>query len=67
MKLIGLIDAAARYDKRTVTIREGEELEVPEEIGKSLMAQNLAKPAEPVKKPAAKRRAPRAKKADVNG
>ena len=67
MKLIGLIDAAARYDKRTVTIRKGEELEVPEEIGKSLMAQNLAKPAEPVKKPAAKRRAPRAKKADVNG
>ena len=31
MKLIGLIDAAARYDKRTVTIREGEELEVPED------------------------------------
>lgn len=67
MKLIGLIDAAARYDKRTVTIREGEELEVPEEIGKSLMAQKLAKPAEPVTKPAAKRRAPRAKKADVDG
>ena len=67
MKLIGLIDAAARYDKRTVTIREGEELEVPEDIGKSLVAQRLAKPAEPVKKPVAKRKAPRAQKTDVDG
>ena len=67
MKLIGLIDAAARYDKRTVTIREGEELEVPEDIAKSLVAQRLAKASEPVKKPAAKRRAPRAKKTDVDG
>jgi len=67
MKLIGLIDAAARYDKRTVTIREGEELEVPEDIAKSLVAQRLAKASEPVKKPAAKRRAPRANKTDVDG
>lgn len=67
MKLIGLIDAAARYDKRTVTIREGEELEVPDDIGKSLIAQRLAKPSAPVKKTAAKRRAPRAKKTDVDG
>ena len=67
MKLIGLIDAAARYDKRTVTIRDGEELEVPEDIGKSLVAQRLAKAFEPVKKPAAKRRALRANKTHVDG
>ena len=60
MKVIGLVDAVARYDKRTIIVHEGEEIDVADAIGKSLVAQNLATPAKT--KPKTTRR----KKADAD-
>lgn len=65
MKVIGLVDAVARYDKRTIIVHEGEEIDVADAIGKSLVAQKLATPvkAQATPKPKTTRR----KKANADG
>ena len=68
MKVIGLIDAVARYDKRTIIVHEGEEIDVTDAIGKSLVAQKLATPVQTkvTAKPPAKRRTTRKKTDDAD-
>ncbi len=67
MKVIGLIDAVARYDKRTIIVHEGEEIDVTDAIGKSLVAQKLATPVKPESKTTAKPKTTRRKKANADG
>ena len=67
MKVIGLVDAVARYDKRTIIVHEGEELDVADAIGKSLVAQKLATPVKAKATTTAKPKTTRRKKTDADG
>lgn len=67
MKVIGLVDAVARYDKRTIIVHEGEEIDVADAIGKSLVAQKLATPVKTKATTTAKPKTTRRKKADADG
>ena len=66
MKVIGLVDAVARYDKRTIIVHEGEEIDVADAIGKSLVAQKLATPVTAKATTTAKPKTTRRKKTDAD-